>query len=95
MNLACLDQGLETFDVRLAEGWELGVAAVEESRDRVAALDLGARLELAMEPGRAEILPAGLACFGAVLRRIGAERAHVSVRGLRHGLLEALALGES
>jgi exopolyphosphatase/guanosine-5'-triphosphate,3'-diphosphate pyrophosphatase len=95
VNLACLDQGLETFDVRLAEGWELGVAAVEESRDRVAALELGARLELAMEPGRAEILPAGLACFGAVLRRIGAERARVSVRGLRHSLLEALALGES
>jgi len=90
VNLACLDQTLEVFDARLAEGWELGVASVEEFRDHVAGLGLKDRLELPVEPGRAEILPAGLACFSAVLRRIGAERARVTTRGLRHSLVAQL-----
>jgi exopolyphosphatase/guanosine-5'-triphosphate,3'-diphosphate pyrophosphatase len=93
VNLACLEQELEVFDARLAEGWELGAHGVREISERVAGLDLEARLELPVEPGRAEILPAGLACFGAVLRRIGAERARVSTKGLRHSLVEELARG--
>jgi len=93
VNLACLDQALEVFDARLAEGWELGVTGLDEIRERVAALDYESRLELPVEPGRAEILPAGLACFSAVLKRIGAERVRVTTRGLRHSLVVELALG--
>jgi len=91
VNLACLDQALEVFDVRLAEGWELEVSVLEKIRDQVAAMDLESRLDLPVEPGRAEILPAGLACFAAVLKRIGAERVRVTARGLRHSLAAELA----
>jgi len=91
VNLACLDQDLDTFDVRLAEGHELSLRVVLAKRDELASLDLEARLELPVEPGRAEILPAGLACFAAVMTRIGAGEGRVTARGLRHSLVLELA----
>ncbi len=91
VNLSCLDQDLESFDVRLADGRQLELAAVEAKRDLLAGMELKERLELPVEPGRAEILPAGLACFSAVLERIGAERARATTRGLRHSLVFELA----
>lgn len=95
VNLACLDQALEVFDVRLAEGWELEVSSLEMARDRLALMSLEDRYACPVEPGRAEILPAGLACFAAVLRQIGAERVRVTTRGLRHSLVAELALSVS
>jgi len=92
VNLACLDRSLEVFDVRLAEGWELDVSALEEARDQLSLMKLEDRYELPVEPGRAEILPAGLACFAGVLRQIGAERVRVTTRGLRHSLVAELAI---
>ena len=91
VNLACVDQALEVFDVRLAEGWELKVSALEGARDRISLMALEERYELPVEPGRAEILPAGLACFAGALRRIGAESVRVTTRGLRHSLVAELA----
>ena len=91
VNLACLDQDLEGFDVRLADGHEISLGALIKSRDYVAGLDLKERLELPVEPGRAEILPAGLACFAAVMTRIGADQGRATTRGLRHSLVFELA----
>jgi exopolyphosphatase/guanosine-5'-triphosphate,3'-diphosphate pyrophosphatase len=95
VNLACLDQDLDSFDARLADGRQLEIAVVEAKRDLLAEMSLEARLDLPVEPGRAEILPAGLACFSAVLRRIGAERARVTTHGLRHSLVFELAAAAS
>jgi len=91
VNMACLDQGLETFDGRLAEAWEVSVGALETTMNDLARLELEARLDLPVEPGRAEILPAGLACYAAVLKRIGADHARTTTRGLRHSLVYELA----
>ena len=91
VNLSCIDQNLSTFDVRLADGREISLGALEKSRDNVARLGLEERLELPVEPGRAEILPAGLACFAAVMTRIGAEQGRATTRGLRHSLVFELA----
>lgn len=40
-----------------------------------------------MEPGRADIMPAGASIVLAILRRLGHHDVIVSVRGLRHGLI--------
>lgn len=86
-NLACLDQGLESFDPRLAEGRVLGPASAWRWARRLAELDLEARRDLAIEPDRARTLPAALVGLGAMLERLGAKEAQVTGRGLRHGVL--------
>lgn len=93
VNLACLDQDLPSFDVRLAEDREVNLQAVSRWSEELAGMDLEGRLDLPVEPGRAEILPAGLACFAAVMSRIRAEKAKVTTRGVRHGLLLELLMG--
>ena len=95
VNLACLDQDLPSFDVRLAEGREVTLQAVSRWSEELAGMDLEGRLDLPVEPGRAEILPAGLACFAAVMSRICAEKAKVTTRGVRHGLLLELLSGRA
>jgi len=87
VNMACLDQDLPSFDVRLAEGREVRGDEVARWSEELAAMDLMSRLELPIEPGRAEILPAGLACFAAVMSQVQADSGRVTTRGLRHGLL--------
>lgn len=90
-NAACLEQDLESFDPRLAEGFELGRAALARWGERLAALDEEERLELALEPARAASLPWALSALAALLDRLGAESGRVTGRGLRHALLlEAL-----
>ncbi|MCH2106195.1 MAG: hypothetical protein MK291_06090, partial [Planctomycetes bacterium] len=48
-----------------------------------------------IEPGRAEILPAGLACFAAVMSQVQADSGRVTTRGVRHGLLLELLQASS
>ena len=55
--------------------------------ERLGALGVEERMDYAIEPGRAEILPAGLACLGLALGHLGVETARASGRGLRYGLL--------
>ncbi|MAE28271.1 MAG: hypothetical protein QF724_03420 [Planctomycetota bacterium] len=86
-NLACLEAGLEVFDHRLAEGREIRVGAALEWAERLRGLGVEERMDFAIEPGRAEILPAGLVCLGLGLGHLGVEGARASGRGLRYGLV--------
>ncbi len=86
-NLACLMAEMEVFDHRLAEGREISAAAALAWAERLGALGVEERMDYAIEPGRAEILPAGLACLGLALGHLGVETARASGRGLRYGLL--------
>lgn len=92
-NLACLERELESYDPRLAEGFSVACAAGLTWARRLLALETDRRRDLPIEPDRADILPAGLALLGAISARIGLERAVVTGRGLRYGLLRELVAG--
>jgi exopolyphosphatase/pppGpp-phosphohydrolase len=49
-----------------------------------------ARAGRPIETERATILPAGLACLGATLERVGAGDVRVTTRGLRHGVVRRI-----
>ena len=82
-NVACLELGLDRFDHRRAEGVTIEPARCLDAAKKMAAMSIEARRELPIEPERAPILPAGMACLGLVLQRIGVAGARVSNRGLR------------
>jgi len=88
-NLACLDLELGAYDPLRAEGHVLDAGAALREARRLWPLSLEERCKLPIEADRAEILPAGLACLGAALERLGAHRARVSGRGLRYGMARA------
>lgn len=90
VNLGCLAAGLARFDHRRAEGVIVPAARVAALADEIAAFPPEGRLRLPIEPERAEILPAGLACLFAAADRIGAGGLCVTGRGLRHGIAREL-----
>ena len=93
-NLACLEQDLESFDARLAEGATVHAGRAVELAEELLAEDVEARMDRPIEPDRAEILPAGLWILGASLERIGARDARVTGKGLRYGVArEVLSAG--
>jgi len=93
--LAALDLGLRDYDAARVQGHALSRAAVRLQRRRLAALDLAGRVALpCLEPGRADLIVAGVAIVEATLDRWGSEQVIVSDWSLREGLLEDLAAGE-
>ena len=85
--LAALDLALPTYDPELVEGHRMSRQRLEQWVDRLAPLSVASRRELpGMDPGRADILVAGLLLLEAVLRALGAERFRVSGRGVRYGV---------
>jgi exopolyphosphatase / guanosine-5'-triphosphate,3'-diphosphate pyrophosphatase len=91
VNLGCLEQGLDRFDHLRAEGLRIELGAARRWAERLAALPLERRSALPLEPERAAILPAGLACAAAALERLAPAGLRVSGRGLRYGVLRDLA----
>lgn len=90
VNLAALHLGLALFDAPRTEGARLPAAAARAQAERLAGMTLEARRALPIEPERAEILPAGLACLAAAFERLGARSVRVSGRGLRYGVAREL-----
>jgi exopolyphosphatase / guanosine-5'-triphosphate,3'-diphosphate pyrophosphatase len=90
VNLGSLALGLERFDHERAEGAEFDASLASSFAVRLARLPVEARRQFAIEPDRAEILPAGLACLAGVFARTGAHRVRVTGRGLRFGVLREL-----
>jgi exopolyphosphatase/guanosine-5'-triphosphate,3'-diphosphate pyrophosphatase len=85
--LAALAQRLEVYSDERVEGMLVEHAEVEGWIERLAALDVEGRQALpGMEPGRADVIVAGLVILSGVLGRIGAVRFRVSGRGVRHGV---------
>jgi exopolyphosphatase/guanosine-5'-triphosphate,3'-diphosphate pyrophosphatase len=90
VNLACLARGFERFDPARAEGSEIAASTARTFAEQLIELDVDARMRFPIEPERAAILPAGLACLAAVLERIEAARIRVTGRGLRFGVVRDL-----
>lgn len=91
VNLACLVLGLPRFDHQLAEGAQIPTEEAQAWAERLQALPEDQRCSFPIERERAAILPAGLACVAAALERLGPASVRASGRGLRFGLLRALA----
>ena len=89
-NLAALELGLAAFDHRPAEGLRCPAARALAWAERLAAESAEQRLARPIEVERAAVLPAGLACLGIALERLGARELRVSNRGLRFAVLEEL-----
>lgn len=90
--LAALDLGLTRYDAARVQGHRLPLAVVERLRDRLGALTVDERAALpCLEPGRADLIVAGVAITLAALHVAGADAVVVSDWGLREGILaEAL-----
>lgn len=89
--LAALDLGLAAYDSTRVQGHTLSRGAVEGLLARLAALDVHQRAALpCLEPGRADLILAGVAIVLATLDLTGADRMVVSDWGLREGILVRL-----
>lgn len=93
--LAALDLGLTRYDPARVQGHRLSRGAVAALQDRLGALDVARRGALpCMEPGRADLIVAGIAIVAETMACLDASELVVSDHGLREGLLlEACAPG--
>ena len=93
-SLAALDLGLDAYDPERVHGHVLSAAAVDEQRQRLAALSLEERRRLpAFEPDRAPVIVAGAAIVREILRSYGLDGIEASEHDLLHGVaLEAASL---
>jgi exopolyphosphatase/guanosine-5'-triphosphate,3'-diphosphate pyrophosphatase len=91
--LAALDLGLAIYDPGRVQGHVLAQAAIRRLRDRLGGLTVAQRGALpCLEPGRADLIVAGVAIVQATLEITGAAAMVVSDRGLREGILLRLDL---
>jgi exopolyphosphatase/guanosine-5'-triphosphate,3'-diphosphate pyrophosphatase len=89
--LAALDLGLTTYDPGRVQGHVLARTAVERLRDRLGGLTVAERGALpCLEPGRADLIVAGVAIVQATLEITGTRAMVVSDWGLREGILVGL-----
>ena len=85
---AALLQELQEFDPDKIDGTLISTAEVDGLLSRVVQMPLESRKALeGMEPGRADIFPAGLAILSGVLQFYCLPEIRVSVRGVRYGYL--------
>jgi exopolyphosphatase/guanosine-5'-triphosphate,3'-diphosphate pyrophosphatase len=90
--LKAIELGLPAYDAARVHGAVLTLSAVEAICDMLAALPLAERVKLpGLEPKRADVIVVGGLIVRELLRRARASQALVSDRGVRFGLLEALA----
>src|SRR5262249_20381382 len=93
--LAALDLRLEEYDAGRVQGHTLTRAAIDHPRRRLATPGRGGRGGVAwLEPGRADLIVAGVAIVEATLDRWRQERLIVSDSSLREGLLAEVAMRE-
>ena len=92
--LATLALGLDAYDAARVHGATLERSDLERLCDRLWALPLADRRRLpGLQPGRADVLPAGAQILLSVLERLNLPRVLASDRGVRWGLLRELAEG--
>ncbi len=87
-SLAAMHHRLERYDAERVHGTRLSRRWLADRLAGLARLDAPARARIrGLEPGRADIIPAGTIILLALLERLGAASLLISDRGLRHGLL--------
>lgn len=85
--LAALDLHLERFDGEKISGYTMSREAVEGWFNILSMCDeVQLRNELRIDPGRSDIIVAGVAILLTIMRMNGIERITVSERGLRYGI---------
>jgi exopolyphosphatase/guanosine-5'-triphosphate,3'-diphosphate pyrophosphatase len=90
--LAALTLRLSTFDAARVHGAKLSHAQVHSLCERLWNLPLSERLTLpGLQPARADVIPAGAEILARVMERLGFRFVTISDRGVRWGLLRALA----
>jgi exopolyphosphatase/guanosine-5'-triphosphate,3'-diphosphate pyrophosphatase len=92
--LAALELRLDPYAPEAVEGLPLRRETLSRWIADLSQLSVAERRRLpGLEPGRADVIVAGLVILDGVLERLGAERFRVSGRGVRYGvalrLLEA------
>lgn len=93
--LAALELALERYDPERVEGFALDLPRLRDWIERLAALGVEARKRLpGLEPGRADVIVAGLVCLEVALVRLGVTHFRVSERGVRHGVALRILAGE-
>ncbi len=94
--LAALDQELEPYDPERVEGYRVGRERLAAWIERLAVLDLEQRCQLpGLEPGRADVIVAGLVILDELLGALGASSLRISGRGVRHGVALRLLDGRN
>ena len=89
---AALDLGLDAYDPVLIHGHRISRASVEATLERLAALPLAERREVAgLEPARAPVIVGGLVVLREVLDAYGLDAIEASERDLLHGAVLAAA----
>jgi exopolyphosphatase/guanosine-5'-triphosphate,3'-diphosphate pyrophosphatase len=77
----------QPHDAASVEGCVLRIERVSHWIGALAALDVESRRRIpGLEPGRADVIVAGLAVLRAAMRAIGAGQVRASGRGVRHGV---------
>ena len=93
--LAALELALVRYDPARVEGLALDRAQLARWIERLAALGVEARKRLpGLEPGRADVIVAGLVCLEEALVRLGVTHFRVSERGVRHGVALRILAGQ-
>ncbi len=90
--LATLDLGLQEYDPERTHGHRMSRAAVDEQLGRLAGLPLAKRARVqGIEPGRAEVIVAGIVILGEIMDAYGLLEIEVSERDILHGAAYAAA----
>jgi exopolyphosphatase/guanosine-5'-triphosphate,3'-diphosphate pyrophosphatase len=85
--LAAMDLALDPYDAGRVEGYRIELGRVEHWLATLAELDVEARKRvIGLEPGRADVIVAGLAVLRAAMHAIRAGHVFASGRGVRHGV---------
>jgi len=85
--VAAIEQGLAAYDAARIHGYAVTAAGVLALAERVYKMPLAGRRGLpGMPEGRADIFPAGALVIATILTRLKADRAVVSVQGVRYGV---------
>jgi exopolyphosphatase/guanosine-5'-triphosphate,3'-diphosphate pyrophosphatase len=87
-NLAAVKLALAAYDPELVRGAVLERAEIDRQLELYRSLSADDRRGVVgLQPGRAEVILAGVCIVATVLDKLGRESLTVSDRGLRHGLL--------
>jgi exopolyphosphatase/guanosine-5'-triphosphate,3'-diphosphate pyrophosphatase len=90
--LATLDLGDAAYDPARTHGHRIPLTSVETQLDRLASLTLAQRLTVpGIEPGRAEVIVAGIVVLREVMSAYGLDEVEVSERDILHGAALAAA----
>ncbi|MBE0501223.1 MAG: exopolyphosphatase [Desulfuromonadales bacterium] len=90
--LAALDMQMSDYDWRLVNGYTLDLNTIQSIYNRLDCLTVAEREELpGMEPGRGDLIPAGIEIIVEIIRQFRAAQLTVSDFGLLEGVLLSMS----